>query len=151
MLRKHWSQENISILTVNWELGKTATQIGLILGMTRNAVIGKKNRLKLPARRVANAAPRPARVRGRSNKALTKSIPPTFVKIQELDPDNQGIPISQLEWAHGLPSSCRAIIRESKGEKFYCGMDVSPNQSYCSGHCMQFLNGYVVPKIMAAG
>ena len=59
-----WTQERIEELTRLWEAGQSASQIGRVLGMSKNAVIGKAHRLKLPARpspiRVGSAAPRPA-------------------------------------------------------------------------------------------
>ena len=43
-----WSKEQIDILTRLWSRGEPARIIALQLGTTRNAVIGKANRLELP-------------------------------------------------------------------------------------------------------
>ena len=43
-----WSKEEIDILTKLWNRGEPARIIALQLRTTRNAVIGKANRLGLP-------------------------------------------------------------------------------------------------------
>ena len=48
-----WNEERVNILTANWPT-MTASEIGLELGISRSAVIGKAHRLKLaPKRRPA--------------------------------------------------------------------------------------------------
>lgn len=53
-LRSHgnsiWTQDRIDILTRLWKDGWTASQIGIELGTTRNAILGKKDRLGLEDR-----------------------------------------------------------------------------------------------------
>jgi GcrA cell cycle regulator len=44
-----WTDERVEDLTRLWADGHSTTRIGLALGMSRNAVIGKIHRLKLPA------------------------------------------------------------------------------------------------------
>ena len=43
-----WSKEEVDILKKLWSRGEPARIIALQLRTTRNAVIGKANRLKLP-------------------------------------------------------------------------------------------------------
>jgi len=45
-----WNEASISQLKVLWEQGLSASSIGRVLGMTKNAVVGKAHRLKLSAR-----------------------------------------------------------------------------------------------------
>jgi hypothetical protein len=45
-----WTEDVIAQLTDLWERGKTANQIAEMLGMTRNMVLGKVNRLGLTGR-----------------------------------------------------------------------------------------------------
>ena len=45
-----WTVERVETLTKLWNEGFYASEIGKVLGITRNAVIGKANRLKLTAR-----------------------------------------------------------------------------------------------------
>lgn len=151
-----WTEEHCKLLEGYWAEGLSASQIGQLLNRTRNSVIGKAHRAKLPARKVKNpgGGVRAARIRKKREvvpPGITgPSKPPTFVKIQELDAANKGIPIHKLEWIGGQPSNCRAIIGQGNRGALYCGESVSPGQSWCTGHCIQFLNGYTPPKILAA-
>jgi GcrA cell cycle regulator len=45
-----WTNELIHELTQFWDAGYSASHIGKGLGVSKNAVIGKAHRLKLPAR-----------------------------------------------------------------------------------------------------
>jgi GcrA cell cycle regulator len=60
-----WNEERVQELTRLWDAGQSASQIGKALGMSKNAVIGKAHRLKLPPRpspiRAGGAGPRPPR------------------------------------------------------------------------------------------
>jgi hypothetical protein len=43
-----WDDERIATLTKMWAEGHSSTRIAMALGLTRNAIIGKVTRLKLP-------------------------------------------------------------------------------------------------------
>ncbi len=45
-----WTEAQIADLKRLWTAGHSTSQIGTILGVSKNAVIGKAHRLKLPAR-----------------------------------------------------------------------------------------------------
>ncbi len=45
-----WTDAQIADLKRLWTAGQSASQIGNALGVSKNAVIGKAHRLKLPAR-----------------------------------------------------------------------------------------------------
>lgn len=45
-----WTDESIQELTRLWQAGLSASDIGKQLGMSKNAVVGKAHRLKLPSR-----------------------------------------------------------------------------------------------------
>ncbi len=45
-----WNDERIAQLRVLWEQGLSASSIGRVLGVTKNAVVGKAHRLKLSSR-----------------------------------------------------------------------------------------------------
>ena len=45
-----WNDERLEKLTKFWEQGLSITQIGIRLGVTRNAVVGKVHRMGLPKR-----------------------------------------------------------------------------------------------------
>ena len=45
-----WTEAQIADLKRLWTAGHSTSQIGTILGVSKNAVIGKAHRIKLPAR-----------------------------------------------------------------------------------------------------
>jgi GcrA cell cycle regulator len=45
-----WTEAKIADLKRLWTAGQSTSQIGTVLGVSKNAVIGKAHRLKLPAR-----------------------------------------------------------------------------------------------------
>lgn len=45
-----WTRERDATLTAHWNAGHSSTVIGKVMGITKNAVIGRAHRLKLPRR-----------------------------------------------------------------------------------------------------
>lgn len=45
-----WTDERVAELKRLWETGKSASEIGKILGVSKNSVVGKAHRLKLKSR-----------------------------------------------------------------------------------------------------
>ena len=45
-----WTEERVAELHRLWDTGKSASEIGKILGVSKNSVVGKAHRLKLTAR-----------------------------------------------------------------------------------------------------
>lgn len=52
MAAEDWTEERVKVLTEMWAEGLSASMIGAKIGMSRNAVIGKRIRLGLPGRGV---------------------------------------------------------------------------------------------------
>jgi hypothetical protein len=64
-----WDAQEISTLVTEWRKGTSVTEIGKLIGRTRNAVAGKRNRLGLPNRespiiRYDNTGPDPSKRHG---------------------------------------------------------------------------------------
>lgn len=142
-----WTVERVEELKRLWAEGWSGTQIGAALGITRNAVIGKANRLHLTPR--VKAPPRPKGEprlspslnpkalrtnRGRNKKtpaAYRKPVPPP--PPPPMPPACQ--PISMM--AMPLTGRCRFPVAAWTGPKapFYCGSpDMAPGSSYCRWH-----------------
>ena len=66
-----WSEWHIAALRMMWSEGDSASVIGVKLGRSRSAVLGKAHRLGLPRR-----APTPARFSGISVARAVKVKPP---------------------------------------------------------------------------
>lgn len=106
-----WTPERIAELERLWATGATTAEIGRLLNVTKNAVVGKTHRLGLPGRpspiiREAIHAPSPP----------PPPAPPTVVEY------------------HGPP--CQWPFGDPGAEDFhFCGAPASPNRSYCDEHC----------------
>ena len=65
----NWTEERITLLRKLWAEGYSASRIGKELGVSKNAVVGKAHRIKLP--------PRPSPIKRQTSKrATTKSKTP---------------------------------------------------------------------------
>jgi GcrA cell cycle regulator len=108
-----WTEERLEQLTMLWGQGLSITQIGLKLGVTRNAVVGKVHRIGLPKRQSPIV---------RSNKPFEpkrkKSLPLTFANWDR----------NKCSWPIGDP--------KSQDFKF-CADKIVEGRPYCSVHCSQ--------------
>lgn len=134
-----WTEERVEQLKTLWLEGNSAKEVSLVLGVSRNAVIGKVHRLGLGGRH-SPTAPRsmggqaPRRVRARSAapstvKAAVRTYPTRrrFAECAEVSPT-----------AHILSldvHSCRWPIGHPDEDGFgFCGRDRSGQGPYCSQH-----------------
>lgn len=105
-----WTPERVAELERLWATGTTTAEIGRLLNVTKNAVVGKSHRLGLPGRpspirRVAVIAP-----------AAPPPTPPAVVGYN-------GPP---CQWPYGDPG---------KEEFHFCGAPAIPERPYCEEHC----------------
>lgn len=120
-----WSPQEIDLLAQLWPT-HSGTQLGSLMGKTRNAIIGKAHRIGLPpkkkgvwprtmmttrsAHETAKAAVKPKKPKIATVKAPTPIAPP-------LPPVDGGVHIMDLQ-----PHHCRAIVAHgSDGLARYCG------------------------------
>lgn len=146
-----WTPEEIDLLRVEWTNGLSGGQIGNLVNRTRNAVIGKANRLKLEPRAPRNGqfyhcqkpTNKQEKSKRRSHKKKgavtpsdmiskgTKSSAPRFYPAAK--PLTAKAPLSIMElraW------TCRAIVGHgSDGLAVYCGDATFADKSFCEGHC----------------
>lgn len=142
-----WTPERIEELTQLWNAGHSASVIGKRLGVSKNAVVGKAHRLKLPAR------PSPIRRQSKTAApvrkpapALTKPLaapvsvpaPPPAPAAREvvarppmIRPRQQPVPRQQPS-----PRQCQWPIGDpTKPDFHFCGEAAVPSKPYCSDHC----------------
>lgn len=126
-----WSLEREELLTRLWTEGLSASQIGARLGMTRNAIIGKANRLGLKRRegRVTNVAQKRRWHATRKDKIVRVPTPKfpkgekTAIQLDRSDPAyTDCLSIEQLteqscRWPIGEPSR---FCGRQRGEGRYC-------------------------------
>lgn len=127
-----WVQEDIELLKTLWEEDKlSASQIGRELRMTRNAIIGKANRLGLTRKSKAGKAGRPQRAASsriiKHSGFIMRTLQPKPAPIAP--PSGDGIHIADLEQHH-----CRAITGTGEdGLARYCGKTKRYADSFTPG------------------
>jgi GcrA cell cycle regulator len=124
-----------------WEAGRSASEIGRLLGVSKNSVVGKAHRMKLQARpspikrgsapqvrRVAVAAiPKPA--------AQAPAAPrPPVARVAAPAPAPR--PARPVARANGKGPNCLWPIGDPGDQDFhFCGAPAVPGKPYCDEHC----------------
>ena len=106
-MKNYWTKQKVDKLTKLWEQGVSAREIANKLGeVSRNAVIGKANRL------------------GLSKKAenTQKKIEALHIDVNSLVPNMSG-----CKWPIGHPGD---------KDFYFCGKEVIPGKPYCGEHCV---------------
>ncbi len=113
-----WTEESVEILKAMWLEGRSAREIGERLGMTRNAVIGKANRLGLSHKSKSTPA-RPVIAADIKNRAMSP-----------LDLNER-----MCRWPIGHPGDA---------DFHFCGRARVPGRPYCEEHCAVAYRGKAV-------
>lgn len=161
-----WTNERIIALKNLWALGETASAISRFLGaVSRNAAIGKAQRLNLPPkprraappRRIkttqAPTLPRPrASMQPRARDAkrprlptarpLRSPEPPPLTQAPEVPVTTLSLTTTHCRWPMGDPHS---------GQFFYCGRTAAPGKPYCPHHNSLAHNNRTRPTLNISG
>ena len=110
-----WTKEEFDVLLEHWGKGKTATQIGNMIGKSKRSVIGKAFRLKLNQQKPV------FRARSFSIKIKVKEIPViiTCESVKSL----LTLEKNECRWPIGDPVMG------------FCGKEKVDGKPYCLGHC----------------
>lgn len=133
-----WTPERVEWLREAWLTdGLSATEIGKKLGISRNAALGKLNRIGLLGQRrtivQSVAKPRPAK----TTPPLRPKETAKPIKIEEPKPDPETL-VSVLNVGKG---QCRWPIGDPSSPDFmYCGKGCEFGHPYCPDH-EAFLRG----------
>ncbi len=146
-----WTPELIKELKKLWKKGLTTGEIGRVIGMSKNAVVGKAHRLGLESR------PSPikreeAPKKEKATRVIKKEVKPAVKKEQPVvletaEPvkpvkktksgKNKGVKLVDLK-----PTSCRWPEGDPKDPDFhFCGREAVPGKSYCEEHCAVAYSG----------
>lgn len=144
-----WTEEQDIQLTALWLEGKSASEIGKIVGRTRNSVIGRVHRKGLPKREGSttrlprqDAAGGGARALTRTPKVSKDPPPPKpeapIVKPKKPAPwKGKPLPLMRLTLR-----TCRWPVKGEGAAMFYCGAPRynDPGRGvrpYCKEHCVK--------------
>ena len=146
-----WTPELIKELKKLWKKGLTTGEIGRVIGMSKNAVVGKAHRLGLESRPSPikrEEAPKKEKA-SRVIKKVTKPVPKKEqpVAVETAEPvkavkktksgKNKGVKLVDLK-----PTSCRWPEGDPKDPDFhFCGKEAVPGKSYCEEHCAVAYSG----------
>jgi GcrA cell cycle regulator len=90
-----WTDERVDVLKQLWSEGKTASQIASVLGITRNAVIGKAHRI--------GVSRRPSPIKRRKPGATILELTDRMCKWPIGDPRDSDFRFCGKQTANGLP------------------------------------------------
>ncbi len=139
-----WTEERVAELMRLWEAGRSASEIGRLLGVSKNSVVGKAHRMKLAARPspikrggsstsrrpAAPAAPKPAmRVAVQPKIERPVAAPaPAAVEVRRQAPI--------VRRTSGKGPNCLWPIGDPGDADFhFCGAPAVPGKPYCAEHC----------------
>ncbi|HEY2228028.1 MAG TPA: GcrA family cell cycle regulator [Xanthobacteraceae bacterium] len=132
-----WTSARVEQLTACIKAGYSCSQIAVEIGVTRNAVIGKMNRLGLSRPRV-DLAREPERKRDAwrprtlTQHQILMDLPPEPASPEEAISLSSGPGCSLLELS---PGKCRWPLSEPGTEAFcFCGNRQVEGLPYCVGH-----------------
>lgn len=152
---EQWSEANSETLRSMWAAGDSASVIANVLGCTRNAVLGRAWRMKLPPHTLSRTkaherrVPAPAIKKGKATRGRVvpaKKAP----SVREFFPTEPPIPPAEYDVARisfdALESNhCKWVCTETAVgpyEPQFCGCQRVPGQPYCAEHVRR---AYSVP------
>lgn len=141
-----WTPDRVEALTRLWTEGFSATQIAAELGgTTRNAVIGRVHRMKLPKRQKVST-PRAVRVRPRSRSVAAVPRRPAVALPRPPAPvPSPSLPAEEAVFVEPTPlhlsvmgtsdRQCKFMAGDPKRGGRFCGTPVwRPGSAWCSYH-----------------
>jgi GcrA cell cycle regulator len=118
-----WTETQIADLKRLWTAGRSTSQIGTALGVSKNAVIGKAHRLNLPAR---TSPIRRSSEPKHPKRALMPRHKPHHHRRLFIQPGPQ---------RHGSPSCLWPMGDPGNADFHFCGDQTVPGRPYCAEHC----------------
>ena len=135
-----WHFEQETVLRRMWAEGYSASVIALAVGKSRNAVLGKRDRLGLPSRKTQSAKSfyarrSPAREKPPANHAWRKTWKPKAKRRKEPKPATPPPSEGTVSFMDRNASQCSYIYGEPNGlDTMCCGMKVKLGSSFCEAH-----------------
>jgi GcrA cell cycle regulator len=139
-----WTTERVQQLQSCLTAGLTCSQIAAEIGVTRNAVIGKINRLGMSSgKRPAALAKRMQSARGGGGPTtrMVRLLRAMHAQMSAVAPSDTGVGAAPVESAQRCSllelagGRCRFPLGDpAKPDFAFCGNDAVAGFSYCAGH-----------------
>ena len=142
-----WNDDNVSRLRDLWDQGLPTSQIGKLIGFTKNAVVGKAHRIGLERRPspIRRTAVKPDRKKARSPVIPKLNFENKFTEQKDVGTNTKIFSSTErnlfynnikrgCEWPDGHPDEF---------EFRFCGKERFEDKPYCLDHCAI---AYVVPE-----
>ena len=157
-MSKGWDNATLKKLKALTGKGLSTSEIGKRLGMSKNAVVGKLNRMgwNSKAGGVVTADTKKSSKASEEKKSLVKKVAEKLQKKTVAKAENKKSPAKDtktlnkslamhqriiqhsLEMANLKPNQCRWPIGDPDSENFhFCGEQVFVGKPYCYEHCKQ--------------
>lgn len=130
-----WTQEDEATLTKLWNAGQSGSQIAKVLGISRNAVIGKVFRLELPHRKTAAKRIPVAHILKPKEQRPPRLAAPQVSSIPL--PAEPPVPQTALRLTllQLTDKTCKCGLGDPKDADFaFCGLPVKEGSPYCPTH-----------------
>lgn len=136
-----WTDEKVEELRKLWDKGLTANEIAKVLGVTKNAIVGKVHRLCLKAR------PSPIKTKGEETEDAANLFETGIVQknieasadegVAALPQETVPTPIigDKIKLVELDSHTCRWPVGDPREDDFgFCGKKVRTGQTYCDEH-----------------
>jgi GcrA cell cycle regulator len=133
-----WNEEKVNKLKELWGKGNTASQIAMIIGgISRNAVIGKANRLNLSSKIKSRCASSTRDFQNNLQENNSKQKRGRKSKFQSLIIEKDFEPENPKKLEELDESSCKWPVGHPEENNFYfCGRSSLKDFSYCKLHLL---------------
>ena len=142
-----WNDDNVSRLRELWDQGLPTSQIGKLLGFTKNAVVGKAHRIGLERRPspIRRTAVKPDRKKARS--PVMPKLNFETAKEDSSQVNKQSFTFKPVVKNILAPSTKRGCEwpkgHPDEPEFHFCGKERFEEKPYCLEHCAV---AYVIPE-----
>ena len=142
-----WNDDNVSRLRDLWDQGLPTSQIGKLIGFTKNAVVGKAHRIGLERRPspIRRATIKPDRKKARSPVMPKLNFEEKHVEQKEISTIRKSfLPMTKNIFSQNIKRGCEWPKGHPNELEFhFCGKERFEDKPYCLDHCAV---AYVIPE-----
>ncbi len=128
----HWTEQDEAILTRLWNAGQSGSQIAKVLRVSRNAVIGKVNRLNLPHREtVSRRIPVAHILKPQQQRKPRRPAPQFSATPMPAEPAAPQTALRLTLMQLTDTTCCRPLGDPKDADFAFCGLPVREGSRYC--------------------